>query len=64
MLELGGRGALAGALRRGVHEKNDAVGIRERGGLQQDRVDHGEDGGIGADAEGQRGDRGGREAGL
>ena len=38
---------------------DELLGVRHRQGLEQDRVDDGEDGGVGADAEGQRQDGGG-----
>ena len=42
----------------GVHELDDAVGVGIGERLEQDRVDHGEDGGVGSDAEGESGDGG------
>src|ERR1035438_626228 len=60
VLELGGGGALEGALRRGVQEEDHAVGVWKRSRFEEDGVDNGKDGGIGADAQGEGGD--GRES--
>ena len=64
MLELGGRRRRAGALRRDVHEKDDAVGIGKWHGPQQHGVDHRKDRGIDGNAQGQRSHRGQREGGT
>ena len=46
------------AVRRGVHELHDAVGLGIGERLEQDGVDDGKDGGVGSDAEGEGGDGG------
>ncbi len=50
-------------LREGVHEHDEAIGIRKGHRLQQDGVDHREDRRIGADADRKRQDRHDREPG-
>ena len=47
---------------RGVLEDDEPVGVGHRQRTQQHRVDDAEDGDVGADADGQRHDRDGREA--
>ena len=63
--EVGGRdvAALQPVLAVLLPDGDDARGIAEREVAQEHGVDHAEDGGIGADAEGQRQDRDGGEAG-
>ena len=55
-IEVDRGGHRAVAVRKSVHELDDAVGLRIRERLEQDGVDHGEDGGVGSDAEGESGD--------
>ena len=64
VLEFGGRRAGSRAIGKGVQEKDQAVRVGKRRGLQQDRVDHGENGGVGSDAERQRQYGGGCEPGT
>ena len=58
VVELGGRSNAKVAIRRCVHHLHHAVGIRIGERLEQHRVHHREDGGVGSDAEGERGNRG------
>ena len=60
-VELDGRSAGPGALRRHVHEHDNPLGIGEVHRLEQNRVDEGKDGGIGPHAERQCEDGGDRE---
>ena len=60
--ELGGRRAGKFALRPGVREHHQPVGLGKRHGFEQHRVDDREDGCVGADAQGQDGNRGKGEA--
>ena len=62
MEELGGRGAVVFAVGTLALEHDDAIGIGEVGRLEQNGVDDGEDGGVGADAKCERGDGGGGES--
>ena len=52
------------ALRRAVHQNDDAIRLGKSQRLEQDRVDNGKNGSVGPDSEGQRGNRGGCEAGA
>src|SRR5438093_10574287 len=52
------------ALRRAVHQNDDAIRLGKSQRLEQDRVDNGKNGSVGSDSEGQRGNRGGCEAGA
>ena len=52
------RAAGAVALRKGVHELHDALGLGIGERFQEDGVDDGEDSGVGSDAEGDSGDGG------
>ena len=63
-MELRRRRAGIRALRQGGHEHDEPVGVGERERLEQDRVHHREDRGVGADAERERGDGGEGEAGA
>ena len=45
-------------------ERDDALGVRNAGGVQEHLVHDAEDGGVGADAEGERGDGGEAEGGA
>ena len=56
--EVGGRHRLLriDVLRAAVREQRDAIGVGHRERAQHERVDHLEDGGVGADAERQRDD--------
>ncbi len=62
--ELGDRDGVAMAGGERARDAHDAVGLRVRKGLEQDFIDDREDGGVGADAEGQSGDRDGGESGA
>ena len=55
-MEFGEEATGAIAVRIGVHELDDAVGLGIGERLEQDGVDDGEDGGVGSDAEGESGD--------
>ena len=46
-----------------VGHDDERIGMRDREGLQQHRVEQAEHGGVGADAEAEGEDRGGRESG-
>ena len=63
-MKLGNRANGIAAIGRGEQKFDDAIciGIGER--LKQNRIDHGEDGRVGSDAEGQGGDGGDSEAGV
>jgi hypothetical protein len=64
VVEFGGGGADSRALWGSGLEEHEAVGLGERGGLEQDGIDDGEDGGVGSDTEGQGGHGGRGEAGV
>ena len=62
VLEFGGRCTGSGASGRGVQEEDETVGVGKGRRFEQDRVDDGEDGGVGSDAERQCQDGGEGEA--
>jgi hypothetical protein len=58
VVEFGGGSAGPLPVGLGIEELNDAVGVGIAEGLEEDRIDDGEDGGVGSDAEGESGDGG------
>src|ERR1700728_295054 len=58
------RSGVARTVRRGVQEAYDAGGIGVGEWLEQDRIDHGKDSGVGSDAQRQGHNSGHREGGA
>ena len=64
VVEFGGGRAGPVAVGSDVHHLHDAVGVGIAERLEENGVDHGEDGGVGSDAEGDGGDGGDGEGGT